>query len=116
VVATYAWRAFMEPITKTLPVRQFPPRPVLNTTYSGDKKPAPTRAVYQETYSPPGSYPLEAPASTPLAPIPEGTPSDGPAVIVPKPAASQPATSPGPYAPATPPSLPPPPVSAPPTP
>jgi penicillin-binding protein 1A len=111
VVATYAWRAFMEPITKTLPVRQFPPRPVLNTTYSGDKKQAPARALYQETYSPPGRYPAEAPAATPLAPIPEGTPSDGPAVIVP-----QPAAPPGPAAPANPPSMPPPPVAAPPTP
>jgi penicillin-binding protein 1A len=115
VVATYAWRAFMEPITKTLPVRQFPPRPVLNTTYKGDKKPAPARAVYQETYSPPGRYPAEAPAARPLAPIPEGTPSDGPAVIVPQPV-SQPGRSPGPAAPANPPSMPPPPVAAPPTP
>jgi 23S rRNA-/tRNA-specific pseudouridylate synthase len=52
----------------------------------------------------------------------EGTPSNGPTVIVPQPAASgqpasqQPATSPGPAAPANQPSLPPPPVAAPPRP
>jgi penicillin-binding protein 1A len=120
VVATYAWRAFMEPITKTLPVRQFPPRPVLNTTYKGDKKPTKPKAVVQETYSPPDSYPAEAPTAIPLAPIPEGTPSNGPPVIVPQPvsqpARSPSATSPGPAAPANPPSMPPPPVAAPPTP
>ena len=126
VVATYAWRAFMEPITKTLPVRQFPPRPVLNTTYSGNKKQAPTRAVYQDTYSRPDSSPAEAPAAPPLAPIPEGTYSDGPAVIVPQPPASQqarsqparsqPAASYSPTAPLNQPSMPPPPVAAPPTP
>ena len=126
VVATYAWRAFMEPITKTLPVRQFPPRPVLNTTYSGNKKQAPTRAVYEETYSRPDSSPAEAPAAPPLAPIPEGTYSDGPAVIVPQPPASQqarsqparsqPAASYSPTAPLNQPSMPPPPVAAPPTP
>ena len=38
VVATYAWRAFMAPITKNLPVRQFPPRPELQDTYRGGKK------------------------------------------------------------------------------
>ena len=126
VVATYAWRAFMEPITKTLPVRQFPPRPVLNTTYSGNKKQAPTRAVYQDTYSRPDSSPAEAPAAPPLAPIPEGTYSDGPAVIVPQPPASQqarsqparsqPAASYSLTAPLNQPSMPPPPVAAPPMP
>jgi penicillin-binding protein 1A len=39
VVATYAWRAFMAPISKDLPVRQFPPRPELQDTYRGGKKP-----------------------------------------------------------------------------
>jgi len=116
VVATYAWRAFMEPITKTLPVRQFPPRPVLNTTYKGDNKPTKPKAIVQG-YSPRWeSYPAEAPPARSLAPIPEGTPSNGPAVVVPQPAAGQPATSPGPAAPANQPSLPPPPVAAPPTP
>jgi len=116
VVATYAWRAFMEPITKTLPVRQFPPRPVLNTTYKGDKKPTKPRAIVQDYVPRWESDPAEAPAATPLPPIPEGTPSNGPAVIVPQPV-SQPGSSPGPAAPpANPPSMPPPPVAAPPTP
>ena len=126
VVATYAWRAFMEPITKTLPVRQFPPRPVLNTTYSGNKKQAPTQAISPETDSRLESSPAEDPAATPLAPIPEGTYSDGPALIVPQPPASQqarsqpvrsqPAPSYSPTAPLNQPSMPPPPVAAPPKP
>jgi penicillin-binding protein 1A len=115
VVATYAWRAFMEPITKTLPVRQFPPRPVLNTTYKGDKKPTKPKAIVQDYNSRWDNYPAEAPAALPLAPIPEGTPSSGPAVIVaPPPAPNQPAA--GAAAPTTQPSLPPPPVAGPPTP
>jgi penicillin-binding protein 1A len=65
VVATYAWRAFMEPITKNLPVRQFPPRPVLNTTYTGDKKQITTRASDPGTYTRPASSPAEAPPATP---------------------------------------------------
>ncbi len=115
VVATYAWRAFMEPITKTLPVRQFPPRPVLNTTYKGDKKPAKPRAIVEDYVPRWETDPAQAPAATPLPPIPEGTPSNGPAVIVPQPV-SPPGSSPGPAAPTTPPSMPPPPVAAPPTP
>ena len=117
VVATYAWRAFMEPITKTLPVRQFPPRPVLNTTYRGDQKHAKSQAIVP-TYAPQiERSALQAPAATPLPPIPEGTPSNGPAVIVPQPSPnSPPAASRGPAAAPNQPSLPPPPVAAPPTP
>jgi penicillin-binding protein 1A len=33
VLATYAWRSFMAPITKGMPVKQFPPKPVLTGTF-----------------------------------------------------------------------------------
>ena len=39
VLATYAWRSFMAPITKGMPVRKFPPKPVL----TGSFKPCPRR-------------------------------------------------------------------------
>ena len=138
VIATYAWRAFMEPITKTLPTRQFPPRPVLTTTYNSDKTKPPTRTASPETYPRRNRYPAEAPAAIPYAPIPEGTPSDGPAVIVPQPepirqpvirqpaypqsepirqpVIRQPASRPRAAAPANQPSMPPPPVAGPPEP
>ena len=138
VIATYAWRAFMEPITKTLPTRQFPPRPVLTTTYNSDKTKPPTRTASPETYPRRDRYPAEAPAAIPYAPIPEGTPSDGPAVIVPQPepirqpvirqpaspqsepirqpVIRQPASRPRAAAPANQPSMPPPPVAGPPEP
>jgi penicillin-binding protein 1A len=41
VVASLAWRSFMAPIVKDLPVRQFPPKPVLSGSYRGDRKPEP---------------------------------------------------------------------------
>ncbi|MEI6829070.1 MAG: PBP1A family penicillin-binding protein, partial [Synechococcaceae cyanobacterium ELA445] len=37
VVATYAWHDFMAPIVKDLPVRQFPPKPVLTGVFRPDK-------------------------------------------------------------------------------
>ena len=56
VIATYAWRAFMAPISKDLPVRQFPPKPQLADTYQLDKKqterrsePAPSAESWRET-------------------------------------------------------------------
>ncbi len=33
VLATYAWRAFMEPVTKGMPVQKFPPKPVLTGSF-----------------------------------------------------------------------------------
>ena len=67
VVATYAWRAFMAPITKNLPVRQFPPRPELQDTYRGGKKP-PERA--KATYRPGDDLPYRAPQPLELDPSP----------------------------------------------
>ncbi len=39
VLATYAWRTFMEPVTKGMPVKEFPPKPTL----TGSFKPGPAR-------------------------------------------------------------------------
>jgi penicillin-binding protein 1A len=122
VVATYAWRAFMEPITKTLPVRQFPPRPVLHTTYKGEKLPASgqppaTRgtASGESSLKPSAQAPTESTAPA-VSPIPEGTPSNGPPVIVPPAAPPLPPAGANAPAPIARPNLPPPPVAAPPTP
>ncbi len=110
VVATYAWRAFMAPITKNLPVRQFPPRPELQDTYRGGKKP-PERA--KATYRPGDDLPYRAPQPLELDPSPslegEAAPiqqqeSQAPAA----PPSSAPATAPPPVL-----EAPPPPVTAP---
>ena len=110
VVATYAWRAFMAPITKNLPVRQFPPRPELQDTYRGGKKP-PERA--KASYRPGDDLPYRAPQPLELDPSPslegETAPiqqqeSQAPAA----PPSSAPATAPPPVL-----EAPPPPVTAP---
>jgi penicillin-binding protein 1A len=62
VVATYAWRAFMAPISKDLPVRQFPPKPQLADTYRLNKKQAERRrepAASPESLGEPAPQPLE---------------------------------------------------------
>ena len=45
VLATYAWRAFMAPIVKGMPVRQFPPKPELSGSFQRDAKPAAGRGA-----------------------------------------------------------------------
>jgi penicillin-binding protein 1A len=79
VVATLAWRDFMAPISKTLPVRQFPPKPQLSGTYKGEAKPAKPEAA---TPADGGEGGAQTPAAPVLpetfAPVPEGTPTDGP--------------------------------------
>jgi len=110
VVATYAWRAFMAPITKNLPVRQFPPRPELQDTYRGGKKP-PERA--KATYRPDADLPYRAPQPLELDPSPS---LEGEAAPIQQQESQAPAAPPS-SAPATapPPALeaPPPPVTAP---
>ena len=110
VVATYAWRAFMAPITKNLPVRQFPPRPELQDTYRGGKKP-PERA--KATYRPGDDLPYRAPQPLDLDPSPS---LEGEAAPIQQQESQAPAAPPS-SAPATapPPALeaPPPPVTAP---
>ena len=122
VVATYAWRAFMAPISKGLPVRQFPPKPELRGGYKGERKPvakpadAPARSSDADT---PAPNPALAPSSS--APAgPTGTPASTPAPA-PAPAAAPapspaPAPEPTPSAPPVPPPVAPMPVTAPPAP
>ena len=114
VVATYAWRAFMAPITKNLPVRQFPPRPELQDTFRGGKKP-PERA--KPTNRPgddrPDDLPYRAPQPLELDPSPslegEVAPIQRQEIQAPvAPPSSAPATAPPPDL-----EAPPPPVTAP---
>jgi len=98
VVATYAWRAFMAPITKDLPVRQFPPRPELQDTFRGGKK-QPERA--RSTYLPAGDQPYyRAPQPLELDPSPS---LDGAAGPIQQQEPQAPANPPSPV-PATPPA------------
>jgi len=120
VVATLAWRSFMAPISKTLPVRQFPPKPQLQNTYN----PAPPKAraagpgADPGYRTAPGAWSPGTPAAPALperyAPVPEGTPStappSGPGVNPAAPAAAPPSAPPAPVA------VPPPPLAAPPAP
>ena len=120
VVATYAWRAFMAPISKDLPVRQFPPKPDLQDTYRGGKKPperrsdAPARPDAQGDGQGVRGLDLDPTPGVneqPDAPVAPATPA--------APKAATPSTpTPASPAPATPPPLaaPPPPVAAPPPP
>ncbi len=114
VVATYAWRAFMAPITKNLPVRQFPPRPELQDTFRGGKKP-PERA--KPTNRPgddrPDDLPYRPPQPLELDPSPslegEVAPIQRQEIQAPvAPPSSAPATAPPPDL-----EAPPPPVTAP---
>jgi penicillin-binding protein 1A len=119
VVATLAWRAFMAPITKTLPVRQFPPKPQLQNTY------APDLAKPKQTRQPAAALRQAAPEAPTLperyAPIPEGTPDNlppsgpgaaaAPSAAAPAaPATPAPATAPPPPLPPALPLTPPPPA------
>jgi penicillin-binding protein 1A len=109
VVATFAWRAFMVPITKTLPVRPFPPRPELRGGYKGEKRATSVpgaRRPQPKVPEPGASAALEAP-------IPEGTPSTRPAT---GPGVSPAPTEPAPAAPLPQPEPPPPPGIPPPPP
>ena len=120
VVATYAWRAFMAPISKDLPVRQFPPKPDLQDTYRGGKKPperrsdAPARPDAQGDGQGVRGLDLDPTPGVneqPDAPVAPATPAAPKAATPGTPAPASPA-------PATPPPLaaPPPPVAAPPPP
>jgi penicillin-binding protein 1A len=108
VVATLAWRSFMAPISKELPVRQFPPKPELTGTYKGDPKPdrKPGNSLWpqqpnegewkppandggmqapSETTAPTGAIPSEGnvPAPPTSAPPPPQLPAEPPPLVVP---------------------------------
>jgi penicillin-binding protein 1A len=128
-VAVVAWADYMRPIVKDLPVRPFPPKPVLSGRFNplkalrprkpgqaADNAPAAAPAVPAE-----GRWRPPAGAAAPERVIPEGTPApDAPAAPPSAPSAqpaapAAPAPAPAPSAP--PPVLaPPPPVAPPPAP
>ncbi len=111
-VAVVAWADYMAPILKDLPVRQFPPKPVLAGKFDPLKalKPKPkadaTAPVTGWQPSPTTEQPGAAPAGPPPGVVPEGTPSTPAPAPTAAPAA--PAGGPGPSAP--------PPLTAPPAP
>ena len=130
VVATYAWHDFMAPIVKDLPVRQFPPKPVLTGVFRPDKpktshrseawsEPTTKRSWEPEPYRMPAEgAPVELPPEGGIAPAPPAptgaprssapatplAPSSGP--IAPPPVPSAPVAPPPPVAPLAPPPLP----------
>ena len=130
VVATYAWHDFMAPIVKDLPVRQFPPKPVLTGVFRPDKpktshrsevwsEPTTKRSWEPEPYRMPAEgAPVELPpegGTAPAPPAPTGAPrSSAPATplapssgpIAPPPVPSAPVAPPPPVAPLAPPPLP----------
>ena len=96
VLATYAWHDFMAPIVKDLPVLQFPPKPVLTTTFQAPPKPRPVLRNQPDAlpYPLPGERPDPVPSPGEGAqgdlefpnPIPNPAPAPGsraPAVGVP---------------------------------
>jgi penicillin-binding protein 1A len=115
VVATYAWRAFMAPISKDLPVRQFPPKPQLADTYKPEKQQPKRRSESAATSE---SWREQAPQPQDLDPTPsvyeQPEALDAPAAPqVQKPSTPAPTVSPAATSPAP---VPPPPVEAPPPP
>jgi penicillin-binding protein 1A len=79
VVATYAWRAFMAPITKGMAVLPFPPKPDLPGGYKGERKPVRKPAALPLPSRDSEADGAAPPAARDLQPVPEGTPSSGPA-------------------------------------
>lgn len=115
-VAVVAWAEYMGPILKDLPVRQFPPKPVLAGKFDPLKALKPKPKAELITPATPGTAPdpgTTPPGTTPAGPpsgvVPEGTPST--------PAAAAPTAPMAPSAPAgaVRPSAPPP-LTAPPAP
>ncbi|MCP9934992.1 MULTISPECIES: transglycosylase domain-containing protein [Cyanophyceae] len=58
VLATYAWRTFMEPVTKGMPVKAFPPKPTLTGTF----KPVPGKRTTERDARPQDSGSRETPS------------------------------------------------------
>ena len=128
-VAVVAWADYMRPIVKDLPVRPFPPKPVLSGRFNPLKALRPRKPGQAADNAPSaapevpaeGRWRPPAGAAAPERVIPEGTPApDAPAAPAAAPAAqpaapAAPAPAPAPSAP--PPVLaPPPPVAPPPAP
>ena len=83
VLATYAWHDYMAPIVKDLPVRQFPPKPVLTGTFQPPARPRPVARIQEA--APSGLLPGERPdpvtspveGGQPALPTPTETPGQG---------------------------------------
>jgi penicillin-binding protein 1A len=124
VLATYAWRAFMAPIVKGMPVLQFPPKPELSGSFQRDAKPAagrgPTDAGPRWWPSPEAS---PEPAAAPSSDNQPSSRGNGPAEQAPAVnsnanpnAGAGPSANPLPALPPSPPAAPAPPMAAPPMP
>ncbi len=119
VVATIAWQEYMKVVVKDLPVRQFPPKPVLTGRFNPLKVLKPANPVQPLLPGTPTTTPAASPATEDVpatggastqAPIPEGTPAP------PSPAAPAGAATPAAPAPPPPVVTAPPPLAAPPPP
>ena len=118
-VAVVAWADYMGPILKDLPVRQFPPKPVLAGKFDPLKvlRPKPKAETPQSGQAAPGAATPQTPASEtapgsatpPAGVVPEGTPS------TPAPSSAPAAANPATARPSAPPPLtaPPAPISPP---
>ncbi len=83
VLATYAWRAFMEPVTKGMPVQKFPPKPVLTGSFKPVNKPKSSeRDAQPEDGGRPDNQRWEPPPQEPSStiPPPQELPSERPPV------------------------------------
>ena len=113
-VAVVAWADYMGPILKDLPVRQFPPKPVLAGKFDPLKALKPKPKAEAVAPDPGYAWPAnpQQPAAAPAGVVPEGTPS------TPAPVPAQATTAPAVPRPSTPPPLtaPPAPVGPPPLP
>jgi penicillin-binding protein 1A len=126
VLATYAWRAFMAPIVKGMPVRQFPPKPELTGSFLGDVKPAGRRDAgnpRSQWWPQPSPQPSPEPAAGESGARPPASGGEGPVERAPaatyNPAANPAANTtanPAPGAAPSPPAAPPPPGALPPLP
>jgi penicillin-binding protein 1A len=96
VLATYAWRAFMAPIVKGMPVRQFPPKPELTGSFLGDVKPAGRRDAgnpRSQWWPQPSPQPSPEPAPGESGTRPPASGGEGPVERAPA-ATSSPAANP----------------------
>jgi penicillin-binding protein 1A len=132
VLATYAWRTFMEPVTKGMPVQKFPPKPTLTGSFkpvpasksaTREARPEDSGSRWEPRWEPPPQEPSrfdpparELPTEQPPSPVePTRTAPPNNPVAAPR---SRDAAVPPPAPPPEPaaPLAPPPPVAAPPPP
>ena len=107
VLATIAWHDYMAPLARDLPVRQFPPKPVLTTSFQPPAKPKPKPVPAPQEWAPSGLLPGERPdpapspaEADPYTPPPSQAPANGgngaPGGPAPAAAGGGPATRPAP--------------------